>query len=233
MRYILNKIGATARKRYDYDLLEKTYLELLKSDVDDTSVMRDIASTIGNKKVLVIVPGSTATTELPAIEQYIKDNNPIVITVNFLHDSIESDFIYMSNVKRYRYWRNNERFISANKILTSNISAPEDEKNKVVSFVSLIKCGWEHLDNSTIMLLRLLDNIGVSSIAIAGFDGYDVSSDGKQNYASKYLELSSMGTECVSMNQEIKEMLEDYNVTRVNKNTEIKFITPSRFEACF
>ena len=35
IRYILNKIGATARKRYDYDLLEKTYIDYLKSDFND------------------------------------------------------------------------------------------------------------------------------------------------------------------------------------------------------
>lgn len=230
IRYILNKIGAQARKRYDYDLLEKTYMDLLESDVDDKAAMDELKRTIGNKDVLVLIPGSSVTSEVEKINDYIKEKNPVIISVNFLHDSIESDYVYMSNVKRYRYWRNNEKFEKANKIFTSNISAPDNEKNKIVSFVKLVKCGWEHLDNSTIMLLRLLDNIGVKSIGIAGFDGYSPSSE---NYASKYLELSSMSVDYISMNQELKEMLIDYKSTRLHTETKLNFVTPSRFEPCF
>lgn len=230
IRYILNKIGAIARKRYDYDLLEKTYIELLDSKIDDSDDISFLRSYIGNKDVLIIVPGNSATTNSDKIKGYIKEKEPIVITVNFLHDEIPSDFVYMSNVKRYRYWRNSEEFASANKILTSNIQAPSDDKTRIISFVKLVKCGWEHLDNSTIMLLRLMDIIGVSSIAIAGFDGYSYT---EHNYATKSLELSSLHEDPGEMNKELEEMLIDYNLTRIHQNTEIKFITHSRFESCF
>ena len=153
-----------------------------------------------------------------------------MITVNFLHDTIPSDFVYMSNVKRYRYWRNRDDFADVKKIFTSNVQAPADDKSKVISFVKLVKCGWEHLDNSTIMLLRLLDILGVSKISIAGFDGYSYT---ENNYATKSLELSSLHDDPTEMNKELEEMLTDYQQTRVHQDTEISFITPSRFESCF
>jgi 4-hydroxy 2-oxovalerate aldolase len=136
----------------------------------------------------------------------------------------------MSNVKRYRYWRNSDDFLNANKIFTSNVQAPSDEKSVTISFMKLVKCGWEHLDNSTIMLLRLLDILGVSKISIAGFDGYSYT---ESNYATKSLELSSLHDDPTEMNKELEEMLADYQQTRVHQDTEISFITPSRFESCF
>lgn len=226
IRYILNKIGAQARKRYDYDLLEKTYIELMQATVDDTDAIELLRKTIGQRKVLLLVPGRTVSSELDRVLEYIQSSNPIIISVNFLHDEIKSDYIYMSNVKRYRYWVNSERFEKSNKILTSNLSISPDEKTIVVSFPELVKCGWEHLDNSTIMLLRLLDIVGVSEIAIAGFDGYSYNNE---NYANKYLEVSRENVDAVSMNRELSEMLEDYMKSRNNKNTPVRFVTSSRF----
>lgn len=39
IRYILNKIGAIPRKRYDYDLLEQTYMDYVTSNIDDSQAM--------------------------------------------------------------------------------------------------------------------------------------------------------------------------------------------------
>lgn len=227
--FILNKIGAVSRKRYDYDLLEKTYLELLHSDIDDSAALNELKKRIGARSVLVIAPGHTATQYSSEIERYIESNNPVVITVNFVHDTIRSDYVYMNNAKRYDYWKNSERFLNSEKILASNLSASEekmDGKTIVVSFIGLVKCGWEHLDNSTIMLLRLLDKLGISEIAIAGFDGYGYSG----NYVNA--ELSAAVEDPISMNSEIGDMLTDYMETRSHKETKIYFITPSRFESC-
>ena len=158
----------------------------------------------------------------------------MVITVNFIHDTISSDYVYMSNVRRYNYWTNSDKFIQAKKILTSNIhiDGGKDEKEIIVSFAKLVKCGWEHLDNSMLLLLRLLDMISVESINIAGFDGYSYNADGSLNYASKYLELSNVKDNPLELNDEIKNMLEDYRETR-KRDVPIRFVTDSRFAEIF
>ena len=82
-----------------------------------------------------------------------------------------------------------------------------------------------------ILLLRLMDNFDLQSIAIAGFDGYAHGAIQTANYASSELELSNINGDPKQINQEIASMLADYRDTR-SKNTPIKFITTSRFSNC-
>ena len=230
IRYILNRIGSDARKRYDYDLLEKTYLDLLQFNIDDEESLLKLKNEISNREVLILAPGKSATSESDKIVEYINKHKPFVIAVQFMHDQIDADYVYMSNVKRYRYWKNNPAFVNAKKILTCNIANEEDVNNAtVVSFIKYVKCGWESIDNSTIMLLRLLDAIGVTKITIAGFDGYSYSANRELNYASKFLELSSAYVNPSALNQEISSMLIDYMATRKHRDTDIQFLTDSRF----
>lgn len=229
IRYILNKIGIKARKRYDYDLLENTYMDYLQSDIDDAVAIEVLKTSLTGRNIVVIAPGKTATEYQEKIVSYVQENNAIAITVNFVHDSIDSNFVYVSNARRYQYWMQDNRFLQSKKILTSNIMIDvADGSTQVVSFARLVKCGWEHLDNSTILLLRLLNELDVASIALAGLDGYNYHADGGLNYATKYLELSNVKDNPTELNREIQEMLLDF-VNAKKDEIELKFITPSRF----
>lgn len=231
IRYILNKMESTSRKRYPYDLVEKTYLDYLHSDIDDSKAIKELKEYMQDRDIVVIAPGRTATEEADKIKAFVKANNAIVITVNFIHDYIESDFCYISNVKRFFYWKEDQRFQKIKKVLTSNIALENDKLSEafIVSFTKLVKCGWEHLDNSTILLLRLLDRLSVKSINLAGLDGYSFNEDGSLNYAFQYLELSNVKDNPAELNREISEMLIDFLINK-KQETAISFITNSRFK---
>lgn len=230
IRYILNKIGAIPRKRYDYDLLEKIYLEYLLSDIDDSKAINKLKNELSGRNVIILAPGSTANSEKEKIKAYIAANNALVVSVNYINDYIKSDLVYMSNTRRYDYWRNDKRYVESRKIIASNIKTEGDESETIVSFNRLIKCGWDHVDNSSLMLLRLLDECCVESIGIAGLDGYSFSSE--TNYASEDMELSNVRENLAELNDEIKSLLEDYKETRKSK-CDIRFITESRFSYLF
>ncbi len=228
---ILNKIGSEERKRYNYDLLEQTYIEMMKADIDDTAAICELRHKMENKKVLVLIPGMTISTKRELIDDYIEENKPYIISVNFIHENIKSDYIYLSNVKRYQYWSNSKKFLETNKILTSNLINNQPLKNSViVSFTRLVKRGWKLLDNSTIMLLRLLDEINVSNIAIAGFDGYFNREGENVNYYDRNLEVNHTPMSALDINKEISGMLLDFYLNRKSKSMSIEFITPSRFK---
>lgn len=234
IRYILNKIGQLPRKRYDYDLLEKTYLEYLKAVVDDSEGISRLEKELSGRHVLIIAPGSSAKVESYKIDNYIAKYNPVVITINFWDAKNSSDYVYISNIKRYAAYAWDESFKKYKKIIASNIKASADSENEIiVSFNKLVKCGWEHMDNSAILLLRLLDLIpGIMSIGIAGLDGYDSNSQ-TGNYRSNGLEKRSVKESYASINEEIRSMLEDYKATRANQDVYIGFVTSSRFEVVF
>lgn len=230
IRMILNKIGVQERKRYNYDLLEQTYLEILNADIDDTEAIIKLGKILSGKEVLILAPGKSIQEYEDKICQYIKNEDPIVISINFFENNIKIDYVYMNNVKRYQYWMNNPEFVKCNKIITSNIKIEPDSDNEViVSFVKLLHSGWELMDNSMIMLLRLLDKFPVKKIAIAGFDGF-TDSDQNDNYYKSVLETKQTTINAVHLNQEIEKMLIDYEKNHIQEDIKISFITPSRFE---
>ena len=231
IRFILNKMGAGARKRYPYDLVEKTYMDYLNSNIDDEASIKELGTRLNGKAVIVVAPGKTAKTFSKEISDCAQKEGAVVIAINFIPDDIACDYVYMSNIKRYQYWQDDERFRGSPKIITSNlgISLENDQNAYVVSFARLVKCGWEHLDNSTIMLLRLLDLVSPIAIYIAGFDGYSYGPNDNENYALPYMELSNVKENPLELNKEISEMLADYMLSRKGTQ-EIRFLTPSRFE---
>ena len=231
IRYILNKIGKEARKRYDYDLLESTYIEMLKSQIDDSEGVHKIKEYIGGRRVLVLAPGNTIDSHIRDVKKYIDTYNPVIIAINFLRKDIYPDFLYMSNKRRYQTLKETEGFRDIKKIFTSNFTDEECDSNTViVSFIKLVKCGWDSIDNSMLMLLRLLSDMEIKEVALAGFDGYETDSQ-RRNYLTDSMEIVSIGQKAVLINEEIAEMLEDFNSTRRNENMKIEFITPSRFQS--
>lgn len=229
IRYILNKIGAQARKRYDYDLLERTYQELMQSDIDDTKGLQCLREQISNRPVMIIAPGSSVSTYKDQVQGCIQQQRPYVISVGFIPDGIEVDAIWISNVRRYQQLKENKDFQQLQKIVTTNIGIPSSEDTVLLSFSHFIKCGWEHMDNSAIMLLRVLDAIGIKKVLIAGMDGYSMVGNGVTNYATDAVEIASVSKKSSELNDEIIEILEDFDKTRLHKDTEYEFVTPSRF----
>lgn len=230
MRYIINKLSPTERKRYDYNLLEKTYVNYLTADVDDSVSINYLRSRFQNKNIVVMAPGMSIDTEEDRIRKYINQNNAIVISINFLSEKIVSDFLYMSNKGRLDYCSKSAGYEEVEKIFTSNMDVEPDSKVHIVSFIQLIKCGWVHVDNSALMLLRLLERLEPKKIGIAGLDGY--SYDGTGNFFNEELDSQKICQEAMELNHEIGSMLTDFYESRENRNIMIEFITESRFQNC-
>lgn len=229
IRYILNKIGEQARKRYDYDLLEDTYANYLSSDVDDSEQFEMLKKIFGGRNVVIIAPGKSAAAMHDEIQRCAEKKNALTVAVNHIPAAARADYVFISNSSRYNYWKNNEAFKGMTKIFTSNLDFAKGDKDYVISYKRLLKCGWENMDNSAILLLRLLDKLGVSSEGIAGFDGYDHNAGSFTNYSQKDMERSISPEDVSKINRELYEMLCDVADSREG-NGKIYFITPSRFE---
>lgn len=229
INFLLNRLQPSERKRYDYDLLEKTYLEYLNTLCDDESSLHALKSALSDKDIMILLPGHSIVTCKERILTFYEEKHPVVISVNLLSADYPIHYAYFSNKNRYRYWKSATHFHDYKKIVTSNVTTEDEENQFIIDFTRLVKCGWEQLDNSGILLLRLLDLMCVKSIAIAGFDGYSHNTDNK-NYAQKAMEKTRNTLNAENANKNIKSMLQDYMNTRQN-DCPIQFITPSHFES--
>ena len=229
INFILNRLSAADRKRYDYDLLEKTYIDYLGAICEDKTTIRELKTRLSGKDILMLLPGHSIVTHKDQIDTYCQEKKPIVISVNLLSSQYTIDYAYFSNKNRYQYWKSASRFNEYQKIVTSNVTTEANENQWIVDFNRLVKCGWDQLDNSGILLLRLLDLLDVASISIAGFDGYSHSKE-TNNYIQKDMEKQRNTLNAEEANSDIRSMLQDYMNTRIS-SCPISFITPSHFES--
>ena len=141
-------------------------------------------------------------------------------------------YAFYSSKRRYEESLDHDidKFKKVSKILTSNIKIENSINEKVVNFKSLTKVGWKYFDNSTILLLRLLNKLKVKDIYIAGFDGFFKG----QNYSKAHEELESYDEyeKYIELNKELKEMLVDFK-NEISNDVNINFITESKFESIF
>lgn len=226
IRYILDNLGSEYRKKYNPELLEKIYLECLKIKANNSFDLSILKSLLSNQNILIIAPGHSIVDEEDKIQKYISEVNPLIISVGFVPEHINPDYVYINNLKRYNNWKTQQSFKRIPKIITSNIKSNSNDENEyIINFSDIVKPSNEFGDNSTILLLRLLDILGVNSIALAGFDGYEYSTN---NFANKELELSNPRENPIELNNSIAKMLLDYLLNRQN-NTSIDFVTTSKF----
>lgn len=226
IKHILSMIEPSKRKRYDYDNIEKLYIEYSNSKVDDREVLCKLRTELAGKKALILVPGYSLTEYKQEIKQYIESEKPVMFSVNFISDNPDG-YAFFGNPRRYQKCR--DKSIGSKIVLTSNIK-PKCDTHIVVNYNSLINRGYKYFDNSTIMLLNLLRNVGCEDISIAGFDGFK--SNGKRNYFNEIYNVHMTESEYSQINSELEKMLMDFSKTLENKQS-IKFNTPSMFEHIF
>ncbi len=220
---ILSMIDPLTRQRYDYDNIEALYTEYVADKVDDHEVINLLKRTIADKEVLLLVPGNSLNTHRDIIDCYNKENNPIVISVNFVVDDTSS-YAFFGNMKRYARLKTKRAGIQT--IISSNITS-DNESDYVVNYQSLINRGYKYFENSTIMLLSLLKRISPRKITIAGFDGFQVNLD--ENYFDSSFQNERHIDEFETLNFEVTEMFKDI-VKTMSPACTFEFITPSLYE---
>ena len=219
---ILSMIDPEKRQRYDYDNIQKLYIEYIADKTDDYETIQSLRKLIGDREVLVLVPGNSLNEYAKEISDYITAHDPFVISVNFV-DKNKDSYAFFGNQKRYAMLK--EQRQGRKVIVSSNVHS--DGEDIVVNYHSLINRGYKYFENSTIMLLNLLKRIEVNSIAIAGFDGFDT--EKKNNYIDGSYQNDRHIDEFAQLNEEIGEMLTGISETLEGK-CDIHMITPSMFE---
>lgn len=229
MRNIIASLSDEERKIYDYDLLEEKYLENQNRIVEDEGVLEKLKQEFAEREILLVAPGKSVCTEQEIVKTYIQEKEPIVIGVNAIIPQYEYDYLFIMNQVRYFYAKETypEQFDKTKKILLSSIKTVPGKNEMIFNFNRVIKRGWKYFDNAVINCLRLLEQVRVKNIAIAGFDGFKHKYN--ESYADASLPSLNPDNDWDGLNKEIKDMLSDFRAS-MNCDTAIRFLTASEFD---
>jgi 4-hydroxy 2-oxovalerate aldolase len=169
-----------------------------------------------------VAPGGSLKVYSESVSEFINVENPIVISVNF--DYGMEDYIFFANKKRYKEYTGKN--LNCKVIIASNVES-KDGTEMLVDYSTLVERGGKNFDNATIMLLRLLKDMEMSEVYLAGFDGFDNES---RNFIQDDFEENRRYRDAKKLNIEISNMFSKLRDEYSRRNIEIMFITESIYD---
>ncbi len=211
---------------YDKEVGRKYYGEFVESHIDEGKAVNDFLDFAGDRKILLVGPGKNIGLQAKKVQKFVAEENPVIISVNYLPKEVTSDCVFITNPKRYHDMTlplREDRHKDVKKLATTNVTARNGKFDFVINRSPLLEKDEKIIDNSFLMLVKFLNRIGIKSIYCAGFDGY---SDRENNYNNPEMEYDFVKREAVSLNSHMKASIAEYR-----KQMDIKFITYSAYDA--
>ncbi|MGE7945702.1 aldolase catalytic domain-containing protein [Lysinibacillus sp. NPDC093688] len=212
---IISKIDQVYKNSFNKEYAEKQYISYQLKNINNSKSINRLFDELKESQVLIIGPGKNIN-DVKKILSYIRKFKPITISVNFEHDEIKSNFVFVSNIKRYEALKNKKE----NLIVTSNIN---NDTRYVVDYNQLLYDENDLNDNALLMLLKLLNLASVKDITLAGFDGYDL--DLTENYFNLDFIVPMSHDKVKSLNKKMKGAIQN-----IAQGIPISFLTESKYE---
>jgi 4-hydroxy 2-oxovalerate aldolase len=209
---------------FDDDLIERLFCEYQDKYCDDSVTIEELKKEFVIKKLLLLGPGKTLMENGSDINIFIKENDPVIISINFLHESFPIDYVFMGNAKRFSQFFHQiyTDDIKVKIICTSNITEPGRTIDYVVNYFELLSKEYAIRDNPLVMFLHLLKKIGITELWLAGFDGY--TADNSINYYGDYIRLLYTDENVILRNKAMKKELGS-----LKRFMRITSLTPTRY----
>lgn len=219
---ILKNIKEEDRQKYKKEIAENYYIEYMNVFKDDAEDIRRLADEFKGKKVLVLAPGRSINEYKDKINAELSKNGTISISLNFYNNDFKTDYIFSSNMRRYNKLDDKiGNDIKTKVILTSNMREAKN-KDYVINFFSLALESKDIIDNAALMVFKLLIKLGISSVRVAGMDGYDVHNPYVYSDESTQFDFSNVAD---MRNKLIKKELD-----QIKRSLKVEFITKSLYE---
>lgn len=207
---------------YDKAIAEKLYSDYMSGDCSDRESLEAFKKEIAGRKLLVVGPGKNIRLQDRKVRRFIESRKPYVISINYLPENIDVDCVFVTNAKRYHDMTLSLKDSRAKILATTNVECRNGKFDFVVNRKPLLEVNEKIIDNSFLMLVKLLINVGVSEISCAGLDGY---SDKEDNYFDPGMEYSFAKREASNLNYHIKNKIAEFR-----EHMKIDFITYSAYD---
>lgn len=214
---LLKGIPWPDKANFSKDKAEYYYKAYQDNFIDDTDTLDTLRKELHGKSILLLAPGKSVMQYEDAIKKEVEQNHSVVISLNYSGGKLSPDYIFSSNLRRYGKIKGKT---DAKCIITSNVKT-NDGSEYVVNYSTYVSKEPDIIDNSGLMLIRLLEAIGVKQVSVAGMDGYSVFQKG--DYVDESLEYQ-FSEGAAKRNELISSEL-----AQLNKVIKIKFITPTQY----
>lgn len=164
INHLLSRIAPEKKTAFDAAYADQLCAAYKDHHIDDGAARTALAKAFAGRNILCLAPGGTLDSHADAIAGYIAEHNPVVIAANFVPEAYPADYLFFSNGKRFDKLNG----VSCPVIATSNLAETVDFAIDCNSLSGAFTMG----SNSLVMLLRLLGDLGVKNVALAGADGY-------------------------------------------------------------
>ena len=223
---ILQRIAPkTAKLHYNKTTIEQLYIDYQQNNLNDGTDYAKLSQELGGRSLLLIGPGKSVLGEKEAVAAYIQKENPIVVSINFIPEPFDVDFLFVTNSKRYVQQSSAINNVARKPkiIATSNVTKATGNFGFVLDYEALIDRNAVFIDNSFIMALKVMIKTGVKSATLAGFDGYSLGSE--SDYFSSKMEYEFSKR----MGQEINTYV-NATLAEIKTKLKIQFITPTLYK---
>lgn len=219
MDNIFSMMELEKKTNFDKAYIEALYVKYMA--IEDTQEERfaELKNKLNQNTVLLIAPGKSVAKEKEKIIACAAQDNIVSISINFDYPYFDSDFIFISNLRRFKDLKNSKK----NKcIVTSNISAKEVYLQ--ATYKKLLNDIEPVQDNAGMMLIKFLIDLGVKKVLLAGIDGYSHSTG--ENYMEQEMDFMTRNTVLDAMNIGMSKVLSEYA-----KEICIEFLTEPNYVA--
>ena len=217
MSNIFDMMDNDKKVAYDKSYIEELYLKYQEKDRTQESHLTEFREMISGKTALIIAPGKSSVVEREKIISCAEKEDVVTISINYDYDENFTDFIFLSNLRRYQDLPAIKRVKS---IVTSNI--PAIDVYLQVRYKDLLNEADYVEDNAGLMLIGLLINCNVKKVYIAGMDGYSPNPD--ENYADNKMKFYTEKGLAEKKNLGINEILKKYR-----KKIDIEMLTTPKY----
>lgn len=203
---IFSRMEEEKRILYDKAYIEKLYLCYMMEGKGNKEHLKEFSERLKKKKVLLVAPGRSVEEEKEKVIDFISREDILSISINFEYPYIVTDYIFVSNLRRYREVKKMAVRKAERLIVTSNIVAEE-------AYIQTEYAGLRNeiegvRENAGIMAITFLMQLGVKELYLAGMDGYLW--DMEQNYAKEEMQLRTRKETIRAMNKGMNQLLRQY-----------------------
>lgn len=214
---LLKSIPDNKKSVFDANLIKQIYLDNFSKNIDDSAVLEALKQKLKDRTILILAPGKSLSKEQDKIDNFINLNKPYILSLNFIPENFKIDVAFISNMKRFSSLNDYDKPM----LVTSNIENIPDKAN-VLNYSSYLN-NSKMYDNAALMCLKMLFNVGVKEVSIAGLDGF--SNVQTENYVSSELINNARENEFDERNEIMSKELKE-----LSKDITLNFITETNYQ---